>query len=561
MINKLNKTLMITKYIAPPLLVLLLWLVQASGCSHDLDNLNKPCASTADCPGILVCGPGGRCIPGNADLSLDLGADGPTADLHLVDQAQDSFGDTTDSSITDAARPDTRPMDLSPAEGVTADLPAPDAPLPDLPFADLPIPDAPPLDMPFADLPIPDAPPLDMLSPDLPLADQTVVDTAPADLSKCAIQCNDGLACTVDTCGDSGCVNTLLPGNCLIYKTCFKQGDTYPGDACRICDTSFGRYSWAPAKGCVITLAGMGTGGYKDGPADSAEFKYPCAVTVDAKGDVLVADRANNLVRKISDGVVSTVGGTFGTTLLDSPRGIAVDSKGDIYVSNYNSHKIKVISGGALSVFAGAGNHTLYKDGPAASATFFNPWGLAVSPKDELYVADSKHHTVRMVYTGNVTTVAGLGGIAGGVDGSPPSAARFKYPSGVALDGPNKVYVADTQNHKIRLIALNAVTTVAGTGSAGSTDGAIAKAATFYNPTDVAVDPATHKVYIADQKNHRLRVYDGTNVMTLNKTWGGFLDGPIASALFKLPTGLFVSKTGYLYIADVSNNRIRVLKL
>lgn len=180
-----------------------------------------------------------------------------------------------------------------------------------------------------------------------------------------------------------------------------------------------------------------------------------------------------------------------------------------------------------------------------------------------LYVADSYNHTIRKIVLGSaqVTTIAGTAGTSGSQDGTGP-AARFNYPSGLALDGAGKLYVADNSNHTIRAIALAtaAVTTIVGTaGTAGSQDGT-GPAARFNYPTGLVFDGAGN-LYISDQSNFTLRKLAlGTLAVTTMVGTApnpGATDGTGAAARFKNPIAATVDGVGNLYISDNGNNVIR----
>ena len=157
--------------------------------------------------------------------------------------------------------------------------------------------------------------------------------------------------------------------------------------------------------GKVVTLAGSGTGGYKDGAAATAQFSDPSGVAVDSKGNVYVADQNNDRVRRIAGGKVTTIAGsgTIGmkdgpalSAQFDTPIDVEVDATGRVFVADQNNHAIRVIKGGKVSTLAGDG-YTGYKDGPALKAQFNFPTGLAMGPKGKLYVADQINARIRVI--------------------------------------------------------------------------------------------------------------------------------------------------------------------
>jgi sugar lactone lactonase YvrE len=324
----------------------------------------------------------------------------------------------------------------------------------------------------------------------------------------------------------------------------------------------------AQAAGAIVsTLAGSGAEGSVDGPGDKASFLRPQSVAVDASGNVYVADRYSNKIRKITQaGVVSTLAGsgTVGSAdgvgakaSFNEPVGVAVDASGNVYVADYANSKIRMVtSAGVVSTFAGSGAQGS-ADGPPATASFNLPTGVAVDTSGNLYVADFGNHKIRKVTpAGIVSTLAGSA-VQGSIDG-PGEKASFQRPQGVAVDASGNVYVADRHNNKIRKITpKGVVSTLAGSGAPGIAGGPGAKAS-FNEPVGVAVD-ASGNVYVADYASSRIRMVTSAGIVSTVAGSGaqGSADGREYSASFFVPTGVAVDAAGNLYVADYGNQKVR----
>jgi hypothetical protein len=324
----------------------------------------------------------------------------------------------------------------------------------------------------------------------------------------------------------------------------------------------------------VTTFAGSGSRGSTDGTGTAASFNYPRAVAVDGSGNVYVADNKGHLIRKItSAGVVTTFAGsgnslieynrgsTDGTGAAASfnfPSGVAVDGSGNVYVADSYNDKIRKITPAAVvTTFAGSGSEGS-ADGTGTAATFTGPSDVAVDGSGNVYVADAGNDLIRKITSaGVVTTLAGSGS-AGSADGT-GTAASFDGPSGVAVDGSGNVYVADAGNNLIRKItSAGVVTTLAGRTSRGSTDGT-GTAASFWSPRGVAVD-GSGNVYVGDYTNSLIRKITSAGVVTTlagSVLTVGSADGTGKAALFNYPSGVALDGSGNLYVADSYNHEIR----
>jgi sugar lactone lactonase YvrE len=254
-------------------------------------------------------------------------------------------------------------------------------------------------------------------------------------------------------------------------------GNVYVGDA------GNNRIRLVTPAGVVTTLAGSDSTGYTDGPAATAAFFHPEGVSVDASGNVYVADSGNGMIRKVTpNGTVSTfAGNSIGNTpanIFSDPTGVATDAAGNVYVANFIDNNIlKVSAAGDVSTFAGTGA-TGADNGAGSTATFSFPNSVAIDAANNLYVADGVNNLIRKITPdGTVSTLAGSG-IAGAAD-STGTKASFDGPAGLAVDATGNVYVADSNNNLIRKITPEGVvTTVAGSGKSGAKNG---QAAARYN--------------------------------------------------------------------------------
>lgn len=327
----------------------------------------------------------------------------------------------------------------------------------------------------------------------------------------------------------------------------------------------------------VGTLAGS-TSGAADGAATSAQFNGPHDVAVDGFGNVYVADAANRTVRKIdaqthnvstlagSAGVPGATDGTGAAARFNYIYGIAADGAGNVYVADSANNLIRKIDAQTNYVSTLAGSTVGAADGTGTSAQFNNPLGIAVDGSSNIYVADYAGHVIRKIdaLTHYVSTLAGSAGVSGTTDGV-GAAAKFSSPCGLAVDGAGNVYVTDYSSHLIRKIDAQThyVSTLAGSaGVAGTTNG-MGTSAQFNNPAGIEVDLAGN-LYVADRASHLIRKIDAQThyVSTLAGSGGGAgtTDGTGALARFNNPQGLAIDAAGNIYVGDIGNNRIRLLR-
>ncbi|HJW34985.1 MAG TPA: NHL repeat-containing protein [Holophagaceae bacterium] len=321
------------------------------------------------------------------------------------------------------------------------------------------------------------------------------------------------------------------------------------------------------ASGEVSTLAGIGPQvGATDGPAAKAAFRQPFGLALDAQGNAYVADTDNHLIRKITpQGVVSTLAGhnvgidggyedgPGASASFSLPKDLAVDAKGNVFVADAGNYCIrKITPDGTVSTFAGIPQNPGWADGPGATAQFGLTQGLVLGPDGNLYVADSTNSAIRMIAPdGTVSTYAGTGNRA--LTDGLVSEAEFNQPWGITKDASGHLLVADTYNHAVRSIdlATGTVTTLAGNGSARAIDGD-GSAAGFYLPVRIAADPSGF-LLVSDYFNQAIRKVTPSGTVTT--VVGALKDGQPSLMGIKLgdlpgqikfPGGLAIAPDGSL---------------
>ena len=242
-----------------------------------------------------------------------------------------------------------------------------------------------------------------------------------------------------------------------------------------------------------------------------------------------IADNGNTKIRLVtSTGIITTIagtgdvgsngdGGAATSALLNNPKGVSVDISGNMYIADFGNNKIRMVSSaGIITTIAGTGDGGSSGDGGAAtSARLSGPSGVSVDISGNVYIADYSNGKIRlMTSTGIITTVAGTGTDGSSGDGGAATSAQLNGPYGVSVDIYGNVYITDTFNNKIRMVtSAGIITTVAGTGDVGfSGDGGAATSAQLDYPYGVTVD-ISGNVYIADYFNHRIRMVTNTGII------------------------------------------------
>jgi len=294
-----------------------------------------------------------------------------------------------------------------------------------------------------------------------------------------------------------------------------------------------------------------------------AQLNRPFDVEAGPDGSLYIADGFNQRIRKISpEGIITTIAGNPTGNELDNgpaklikigaPLSIALGPDGSIYFAENARHRIRRVDpDGFISVVAGTGLHGLSGDGgPAAAAQLNSPGDIAVAADGSIYIADTNNHRIRRIDpNGIISTIAGTGtGSDGGGfsgDGDMAVKAQLTYPNGVAIGPDGSLYLADSGNNCIRRIGINGIiTTVAVNGGA--------------NHIAVTADGT---LYISDFRNHSIRRVTSDGVIKTvagNGTPGYSGDGDMAAAAqLNYPGGIALAPDGSLYIADTYNQRIR----
>jgi uncharacterized protein (TIGR03437 family) len=353
--------------------------------------------------------------------------------------------------------------------------------------------------------------------------------------------------------------------------------------------------------GIITTFAGTSFQGYvgDTAVATSAALSIPTDVAVDSKGNVYIADTGNNVIREVTtDGNINTIigNGTNGysgdslvanTAQLNGPRGVVVDSSGNVYIADFDNSAIRKATPNSLTptvttnlngtttttfntnsiitTVAGNGTSGFTGDGNTAGNTteFAGPWGIALDSGGNIYVADVFNARIRKIVSGgSVSTIAGNGLLSFSGDGSAATKAQLFAPRGVAADTSGNLYIADTSNNRVRKVAPGGViTTVAGNGTAGfGGDGAAAAGAQLNQPVALAID-SFGNLYIADFSNQRVRMVSPGGVISTvagNGTAGFGGDGGAATAAqLNGPIALTVDRGGNVYVSDFNNSRVR----
>ena len=312
--------------------------------------------------------------------------------------------------------------------------------------------------------------------------------------------------------------------------------------------------------------------------ATSTTIGAPRRVAVDASGSVYFS--SGNSVFKLSGSSLTLVagnsrpgysgdGGPAVNAQLNTPEGLALDKSGNLYIADALNNRVRIVSPqGIISTFAGNGAvgyiNAVGDGGLATNAQLLLPSGVAMDSNGNVFIADTGDNLIRVVApTGIINTIAGIGYPGYQGDGSAATACSVNHPEDVAVDSSNNIYIADTLNAVIRKITSdgNINTVVGSAGKIGySGDGGPATSAGLIEPFAVVVD-SQGQIYLAEPPDGRIRQVNTKGIINTiagNGTLGFSGDGGAAtSAQLNLPTGVAVDSGGNVYIADSLNARVR----
>ena len=404
---------------------------------------------------------------------------------------------------------------------------------------------------------------------------------------------------TYATLGNNGgSCPSFSKGSCAVDFTANATAACVGKQAC-VVSSDRGRPTWDPCYGIGKYLSIAATYNFlgDGGPATSAVLRNPYGVSHSRLGDVFIADTNAHLVRKVSadSGLISTIVGIANvagspsnelyiagtSTNLYYPYDVAADRSGNCYIADRYNHRIRkwTASTGMVASFAGYGGAGFNGDNIAAtSAALYYPAGVTLDSGGNVYISDTNNCAIRRVdkTTNIILTIVGYYRSPGfGGDGNNAYYAYLNYPNHISFDSSNNLFIADTNNHRVRKVTnvcvgcVNTITTVAGNGVAGSAgDYRSAINANLNFPTSVVVN-AAGAVFIADSGNQRIRgvgkLPGGTVVMITSVAGTGIAgyDGDgykgAQGAKFNALHGMDIDLLGNIYIADSGNGAIRYL--
>lgn len=357
---------------------------------------------------------------------------------------------------------------------------------------------------------------------------------------------------------------------------CAPNGEIY------ISDRSNNRIRKVDGKGVITTIAGLGVPGYGGdfGPAEDALLKFPFGIELDSAGTLYIADRGNNRIRKVDgSGIITTLAGDgahffsgdYGPATRASlayPTDVAVDDAGNVYIADRNNNRIRRIDPlGIITTFMGVGEYGYNGDNEIASETALHlPFALTTDRKGRLIVVDRSHFRIRTVglKTGQVQTIAGNGSSLFKGDGGPGLGATLEAPTGIVVDPQGNVIFSDKQNHRLRRVNPEGIiSTYAGTGKQGNEgDSGPALKASLFLPGALDIDRSGNIFFVSPVgRGSIIRKIDPTGRITTIAGLGGHGNsgdgGPAKQASFSMLKDITVDPAGNLFVVDFINRNIR----
>ncbi len=329
----------------------------------------------------------------------------------------------------------------------------------------------------------------------------------------------------------------------------------------------------------ISTIVGNGSGAFSGdgGAATAARINVSWGIVADAAGNIFIGDGNNNRIRKVNpSGIITTYAGTGSATYggdggaataaqLNFPSGVALDTSGNLYISDANNHRVrKINTSGVITTFAGTGTSGFSGDGgPATAARIAYSDGICTDRFGNVFIPDPANHRIRKVNaSGTMSTYGGTGTAGYAGDGGQATAALIDYPSDVETDPAGNLYFTDYSRNCVRKISTSGViTTVAGTGTSGSSgDGGPGTAARVNSPTGIDVDNCGN-VYISDRGSSKIRklLPSGTIVSICGTGTASFSGdgGNATAATIDNPHGVCHDANDNILIVDRNNYRVR----
>jgi trimeric autotransporter adhesin len=353
-----------------------------------------------------------------------------------------------------------------------------------------------------------------------------------------------------------------------------------------IADGSHHRIRKVNPEGIITTVAGNGTKGFSGdgGAATAASLNFPNSIAINSSGELYISDSNNNRIRKVStEGIITTIAGNgtadFGgdggqatAASLNRCGDIILDGAGNLIISDRGNHRIRKISTtGIINTIAGTGvSGFIGNNGDALLAQLNSPSGLALDAEGNLYISDTRNHRIRKINTnGIISSIAGLGfdsGLTG--NGGLATSASVPNPGGLTINSIGEIYFTDS-NRRVRKISTDGIISIAAGGSSEFPlgDGGPATGAALYSPSDVIVDEAGNLLIamgnniVADGAYNRIRIVN-TSTGIINTMAGGANrfsgdGGPATLSMLNSPNEITTDEAGNIYFADRNNHRVR----